>query len=66
MVASFGIIAERWANGHRYASPSKLVKYLNELESVRNVKGDKLKKHSLEMYEAAEFVVGLGIGKWKS
>lgn len=65
MDADFGIIASRWANEHRYASPSKLVRHLNLIGALTGVKGDKLKENSREMYDAAENVVGLGIRRWK-
>lgn len=66
MAENFGTITIRWANDHRYASPAKLEKFLNDIGATKNVKGDKLKRNSTEMYDAAEYIVGLGINKWKS
>jgi hypothetical protein len=66
MAEKFGTITSRWSNNHRYASPSKLVKLLNDVGPTKNVKGDKLKKNSQEMYDAAEFIVGIGKRKWKN
>jgi hypothetical protein len=66
MAASFSTITSRWSNNHRYTSPSKLAKYLNEIGATRNVKGDKLKRNSGEMYDAAEYIVGLGKNRWRN
>ena len=64
--AKFGVIVDRWSNDHRYASPAKLLRRLNALDALRNAKGDKLKRNSREMYDAAAFIVELGLERWKS
>jgi hypothetical protein len=66
MAASFTVITSRWSNDHRFASPSKLEKFLNEIGATHNVRGDKLKRNSSEMYDAAEYIVGLGKNKWRN
>jgi hypothetical protein len=66
MTENFGVITSRWSNAHRYASPAKLEKYLNEIGATINLKGVKLKKNSDDMLEAAEFIVALGKNKWKN
>jgi hypothetical protein len=65
MSEHFGLITSRWANDHRYASPKKLLRQLNNLHALKNVKGDKMKKNSQEMYDAAEFIFGIGKERWK-
>lgn len=54
-----------WSNNHRYTSGAKLLQYLNAVGVTTRVKGDKLRHSSSRMYEAAEFVVLLGLEKWK-
>jgi hypothetical protein len=66
MADSFSLITSRWSNGHRFTSPAKLARYLNEIGATHNIKGDKLKRHSSEIFEAAEYIVGLGVNKWKN
>ena len=66
MSESFSVVASRWSNTHRFTSPAKLEKYLNEIGATLNVKGDKLKKNSSDMYDASEYIVGLGKNKWKN
>lgn len=66
MAESFSIVASRWSNNHRFASPAKLAKFLNEIGATHNVKGDKLKEHRSDIYDAAEYIVGLGKIKWKN
>jgi hypothetical protein len=47
--ASFIIVSVRWSNSHRFTSPSKLAKYLNQIGATRNIRGDKLKANSMEI-----------------
>ncbi|CAN5614683.1 hypothetical protein BH11ARM2_BH11ARM2_21910 [soil metagenome] len=61
----FGVIALRWANDHRYASAAKLLRHLNGLGVNTNVRGDKLERNSRQMYDAASFIVDLGIRRWR-
>lgn len=66
MADRFGTITSRWANNHRYTSQTKLQRHLNDIGATINVKGDKLKQNSQEMYDAAEFIFGIGKTKWKN
>ena len=45
---------------------SQVGEYLNEIGATHNRKGDNLKKHSCDIYDAAEYIVGLGKIKCKN
>ncbi|HLK13453.1 MAG TPA: hypothetical protein VKT78_01500 [Fimbriimonadaceae bacterium] len=66
MAANLYVITSRWANHHRFTSPGKLLQHLNSVDATVGVKGDKLKRNSFEMYDAAVFIVRAGINKWKN
>lgn len=66
MATNMTVVTTRWSNSHRYASRAKLLRHLNDVEATVNVRGDKLKKNSAEMYDAAVYVVQLGMRKWNN
>ena len=66
MAVKFLAITSRRSNTHRYTSPAKLEKFLNERGATRNLKRNKLKANASEMLSAADFIVKIGINKWNN
>jgi hypothetical protein len=55
-----------WHNNLRYASEASLKAYLNRINRSRGVRGDPLKKNSLDLLKAAQKVIDRGMVLWTS
>jgi hypothetical protein len=55
-----------WNNNMRFASESSALTFLKQIGKVQRVKGDPLKKNSLDLVEAAQAIVDRGVVLWTS
>ncbi len=59
-------VASLSRNNLRFASETSLKAYLNRIERVRGIKGNPLKKNTLELLDAAQTVIDRGVAIWTS
>ena len=55
-----------WHNNLRYASEARLKAHLATIDRTRGIKGDPLKKNSMDLLNAAQLVIDRGIVLWDS
>ena len=55
-----------WHNNLRYASEARMRAHLTQINRVRRIKGDPLKKNAADLIKAARLVVNRGMVLWDS
>ena len=55
-----------WNNNHRFASEGALRNFLRRIGRLDNVKGDPLKKNTLDLLNASQTVIDRGVLLWTS
>lgn len=64
--AAMNEVVALWHNNLRYASEASLRAFLHRIERLQGIKGDALKKNSLDLLQAAQTVVDRGVALWTS
>lgn len=59
-------VAFLWNNNLRFASEASLRAFLNRIGRLQGIKGNALKKNSLDLLDAAQVVVNQGVVLWSS
>jgi len=55
-----------WRNNLRYASEAKLRSFLKEVKRLQGIKGDALKKNTLDLVQASQTMIDRGTLLWSS
>jgi hypothetical protein len=59
-------IAVVWHNNLRFASEASLCAFLNRIGRLNGIRGDALKKNSLDLLNSAQIIVNKGVTLWTS
>jgi hypothetical protein len=64
--AAMSEVSALWHNNLRFASEARLHAFLKRIDRLRGIKGDALKKNSLDLLNAAQVIVNQGVMLWTS
>lgn len=64
--AAISEIAILWHNNLRFASESSLKAHLKHIDRLQGIRGDALKKNSLDLLDASKVIFDRGVALWTS
>ncbi|MEX2120404.1 MAG: hypothetical protein WD847_12480 [Pirellulales bacterium] len=64
--AAMNEVSVLWHNNLRFASEASLKAFLKRIGRLKGLKGDPLKKNTLDLIDAAQIIVNRGIALWTS